>query len=64
MKSYLGVTIHFIKNFKIVSFNIACEPLSESHTAEYLSTIKTLFVKNGKFLIKKLWPPLQTMVQI
>ncbi|XP_046597643.1 E3 SUMO-protein ligase ZBED1-like [Neodiprion lecontei] len=38
MKSYLGVTIHFIKNFKIVSFNIACEPLSESHTAEYLST--------------------------
>nr|CAI5842006.1 unnamed protein product [Callosobruchus analis]CAI5856383.1 unnamed protein product [Callosobruchus analis] len=38
MKSYLGVTVHYIQNFKIVSFNIACEPLSESHTAEYLST--------------------------
>lgn len=38
MKSYLGVTIHCINNFKIDSFNIACEPLSESHTAEYLST--------------------------
>ncbi|XP_046472540.1 E3 SUMO-protein ligase ZBED1-like [Neodiprion pinetum] len=38
MKSYLGVTNHFIKNFKIVSFNIACEPLAKSHTAEYLST--------------------------
>lgn len=38
MKSYLGVTIHFVENFKIVSFNIACEPLSESHIAEYLST--------------------------
>ncbi|XP_060810710.1 uncharacterized protein LOC132904401 [Amyelois transitella] len=65
MKSYLGVTIHFIKNFKIFSFNIACEPLSESHTMPniYQPPLK-IFVKNGKFLMKKLWPSLQTMVQI
>lgn len=49
MKSYMGVTVHFIENFKIVSFKIACDPLSESHTGEYLATSIKNIANNGKY---------------
>lgn len=37
LRSYLGVTVHFIENFEMKSTNIACEPLHDHHTGEYLS---------------------------
>ncbi|KAF9413675.1 hypothetical protein HW555_008121 [Spodoptera exigua] len=41
MKSYIymGVTVQYIENFEITSFNISCDPLSERHTGEYLLII-------------------------
>ncbi|XP_053952389.1 E3 SUMO-protein ligase ZBED1-like [Anastrepha ludens] len=37
LRSFLGVTVHFIENFEMKSVNIACEPLHDNHTGEYLS---------------------------
>lgn len=37
LRSFLGVTVHFIENFEMKSINIACEPLHDNHTGEYLS---------------------------
>lgn len=37
LRSFLGVTVHFIENFEIKSMSIACEPLHDNHTGEYLS---------------------------
>jgi len=37
LRSFLGVTVHFIENFEMKSTSIACEPLHDHHTGEYLS---------------------------
>ncbi|XP_046480872.2 E3 SUMO-protein ligase ZBED1-like [Neodiprion pinetum] len=37
LRSFLGVTVHFIENYEMQSMSIACEPLHENHTGEYLS---------------------------
>lgn len=37
LRSFLGVTVHFIENFEMKSINIACEPLHDHHTGEHLS---------------------------
>lgn len=37
LRSFLGITIQYIKKFEIKSINMACEPLHDSHTGEYLS---------------------------
>ncbi|XP_044739986.1 E3 SUMO-protein ligase ZBED1-like [Chrysoperla carnea] len=37
LRSFLGVTVHFIENFEMKSMSIACEPLHDNHTGEYLS---------------------------
>lgn len=34
-----GSGFHFIENYEVVAFNIACEPLAENHTADYLSSV-------------------------
>lgn len=37
LSSFLGVTVHFLENFQMNQMNIACEPLHDHHTGEYLS---------------------------
>ena len=37
MRSYLGVTVHFVHNLKLVSATLGVVNLGESHTADYIS---------------------------
>lgn len=48
MKSFLGVTIHFLKGVNLLSVCLETLELSESHTAEYLAdNLKNIFKKWG-----------------
>lgn len=37
-KSFMGITIHFIKDSKLISANIGITELCESHTAVYIGS--------------------------
>ncbi|XP_056641517.1 E3 SUMO-protein ligase ZBED1 [Diorhabda sublineata] len=39
LRSFLGVSVHFIENYKMKTINIACEPLHDNHRGEYLSEV-------------------------
>ena len=35
--SYLGLTAHYFNNYELISIDLCCKKLEESHTGEYLS---------------------------
>ncbi|VEN49326.1 unnamed protein product [Callosobruchus maculatus] len=38
MKSFLGITVHFLSDYKLVSATLGVHELNESHTADYISS--------------------------
>lgn len=38
-QGYMGITVHYLENFKIESAVLGCIPLHERHTARYLAEI-------------------------
>ncbi|XP_057662496.1 E3 SUMO-protein ligase ZBED1 [Diorhabda carinulata] len=54
LRCFLGVSVHFIENYKMKTINIACKPLHDNHTGEYLSEVILKVCENWELSHEKI----------